>query len=202
MAASAGSDASTRACRRRDQIDVIAAQARPERSRRPHAAAIARCELATVAKRVRETEKPKQRPRPPKAARQGVAFDKPNLFARQIAVPDDKHRHEIDVGDAENSREQQARQDRQARDRPRGRARTTPRQASAATSEEIATLAPKEDELNGASSDRYQSIETLDDKRMESQTERREKLPTRPRMRGRQQRQRATSRRAPARCAR
>ena len=35
--------------------------------------------------------------------------------------------------------------------------------ASAPTSEEMATLAPKDEEVNGASSDEYQSMETIGD---------------------------------------
>ena len=90
-----------------------------------------------------------------------IANDKPDFLARQIAVPDHQHRHEVDVGDAENGREQQPADVADGRIVV-GIGASSAAQASAATSDEMATLAPNDDEVNGASSDKYQSIDTLE----------------------------------------
>ena len=96
-------------------------------------------------------------PRPP------VALDEPDFLVRQVAVPDHQHGHEIDVGDAENGREQQAANIADGGITVAASARASAVKASAPTSEEMATLAPNDDDVNGASSDKYQSIETLRD---------------------------------------
>ena len=93
--------------RRRDQISVVEASP-TSTQRRPRAADRAHCELSpAVSARIGAAKTRMKAATASSRPRQTVALDEPDFLARQVAVPDHQHGHEIDVGDAEHGREQQ-----------------------------------------------------------------------------------------------